>query len=217
MRRFIISFFFFCFSFNSFALTFDILAGLSYKNTAITGKTVLDNVSMDYDASFNSVGLNLGLDLLFNSCIGIYTRLGLYDVQDSARSVAGNSKDLKSASGNYSMTYDLGLALNFALAKHFFICVSPSVSLNYIDYKNYEFNLWGENYAVIDNALCYGFSADVYLKFRYKHFVCALGCSGSILPFCLVTSEDTAIDYSFSINDATGYNIRPYIAAGVSL
>lgn len=166
MRRFIISFFFFCFSFNSFALTFDILAGLSYKNTAIKGKTVSDNVSMDYDASFNSVGLNIGLDLLFNSCIG-NTRLGLYDVQDSARSVAGNSKDLKSASGNYSMTYDLGLALNFALAKHFFICV--------------------------------------------------LGCSGSVLPFCTITSEDTAIDYSFSINDATGYNIRPYIAAGVSL
>ena len=58
---------------------------------------------------------------------------------------------------------------------------------------------------------------NLYFQFLYLKVIFCVGCSGSLLPFCLVTSEDTAIDYSFSINDATGYNIRPYIAAGVSL
>ena len=39
------------------------------------------------------------------------------------------------------------------------------------------------------------------------------GCAASFYPFTLVSSSDTAIDYS-DIRDTMAYNLRPYISVG---
>ena len=39
------------------------------------------------------------------------------------------------------------------------------------------------------------------------------GCAASFYPFTLVSSSDTAIDYS-DIRDTMAYNLRPYISIG---
>lgn len=217
MKKLVLSLLFiFCFSFFSYSVTFDILGSLTYKNTFVQGKTSSNNNTVDFDASINCLGLNFGLDLLFTDFFGLYTRLGYYGIENSDRTVNRNKKELKSSAGNYSMTFDLGTTFNCSINNHFYFCAAPSFSMNYINYEYYAFSFFSDNYSSVDNYLCYGLTADLYFKFRYKHFVCAAGCSGSVLPICQITSKDTSINYSHDIKDAIGYNIRPYIAAGLS-
>ena len=42
------------------------------------------------------------------------------------------------------------------------------------------------------------------------------GCAASFYPFTLVSSSDTALDYS-DIRDTMAYNLRPYISVGFSI
>lgn len=216
MKKNILFFFFFAvFSFSVHALRFDILGGLSYKNTSYNGKTSLNGSTVDLDANSGSMGVNIGLDLFFTDFVGLYTRLGFYSVDSFNRKVDGHKLDYKNSNSiDYSMTYDLGVSFAKPINDYFSICIAPALSMNYIDTAHNDFK--NQYRATVDNYLCYGLSADIYMKFKYKHFVSALGCSGSYLPFCLMTSKDSAIDYSFNIKNSSAYSIRPYISAGVS-
>ena len=216
MKKLLFSFLFlFCFVLNSFALRFDILGTISYKNAIIKGDTYLkinENVKIPFSANADSVGVNIGLDLFFTDYVGLYTRLGFYGLNGLERSIDNKSKKIKNAT-DYGSSFDVGAAFAIPFNNYFSITLAPALTMNYIN-SNYTNII--KTSASVDSYLNYGFTGDIYIKFRYKHFVAAIGCAGSILPFGLVTSSDTAINYGSNIQNCIAYSLRPYIGAGVS-
>lgn len=216
MKKLLFSFVLFClFIFNSYCLQFDILGAVSYRYVNTSGDTSLkaNNSAASYNAVFNVSGINWGLDLFFTDKIGLYFRVGTYSVDSVTHTINNNSFEAKGSGFNYSMSSDIGAVFAFPINNYFSVCAAPAVSINYCDFSFYDYK---KSHATLDSLLSYGFSGDLYLKFRYKHFLAAAGCSGSFFPWCELTSSDTDINYYSFIKNSTAYIIKPYIGAGVS-
>lgn len=198
---------------NIFAFKVDILGSINYKYLSVNGDTFLLDTKQDvpFSADFNSSGVAFGFDMFFNDNIGLYMRLGLFAVDSLNRAVGPYEKKIKGSGFDFVETYNLGPVFAFPVGNYFSFGVAPSFSMDYSQVeirKGYD--------ASIDSFLGFGVGADLFFKFRYKHFVTAAGCAGSFFPVTLITSADTKIDYHYDIEGKNCYNIRPYISFGVA-
>lgn len=217
MKKIVLSFvFLFFLVFNSFSITFDILGTFNYKNALISGNTYLnnENTPVNYNAAADSVGVNFGLDLFFNKYVGVYTRMGLYGVTGLNRTVGPYENKINGVT-DYGASLDIGGAFALPLGDYFSFNAAPSFTLNVINSSSYKYGYY-DIISTVDSFLNIGFTADIYFKFRYKHFMAAIGCAGSALPFGFVTSSDTRYDYHSAIDNIFMWSVRPYIGAGVS-
>ena len=218
MKKLLFSIFILFFGFNIFAFNLDLMGNISYEYITYKGKTSLNTngQTVPFSSSFNCGGVVFGADICFTDKFGIYSRVGLLTVGGVNRSVNNTTYDLKlSNSSAYGNTVDLGVTFAFPLNNYFSVWIAPAFTMNYCEYNYYKFNLYNPR-AIIESNLGFGALADVYLKFRYGHFVASVGCAGSALFSSMVTSSDTSIDYSYNIRDTVGFAVRPYIAAGVT-
>lgn len=225
MKKIFLSIIFLLSCFGAFALDtqLDVLAGGFYNYSKVFAGSAsyqeyinhsYKDFDGDYRAAFKAAGGFLGFDLFFNSCpFGLYFRAGFMDVSGVKRTAGGKTETLDNTEVNLNMFYDLGGVYALNINKYFSICAAPAVSMLYV---NSEYVGGGSIYssrAALDSLFGVGVTGDIYAKFRYKHFVAAAGCAASFYPFTLVSSSDTAIDYS-DIRDTKAYNLRPYISVG---
>lgn len=169
----------------------------------------------DYRAAFKAAGGLLGFDMFFNSCpFGLYLRAGFMSVSGVKRTAGGKTETLDNTEVDLNMFYDLGGVYALNVNKYFSICAAPAVSMLYVNSEYDGMESIYNSRASLDSLFGVGFTADIYAKFRYKHFVASVGCAASFYPFTLVSSSDSAIDYSTNIRDTKAYNLRPYISAG---
>ena len=222
MKKIFLSLFFLSFCLGAFALEtqLDVLAGGFYNyDNVFTGSASYEKNYTDYDgeyrAAFKGGGGSVGLDLFFNSFpLGLYFRAGLMGIDSIERTAGGQTVKLKNTEINFNMFYDLGGVYAFDINKYLSVCAAPAVSLIFINSEYRDFKNIYSSRTSIDSLFGVGASADIYIKYRYKYFVASAGCAASFYPLALVTSQDTAINYSLNIRDTMAFNLRPYISVG---
>lgn len=171
----------------------------------------------DYRAAFNAGGGSLGFDLFFNSCpFGLYFRAGFMGVSGVNRTAGGETVALDNTEVNFNMFYDFGGVYALNVNKYFSICAAPAVSMLFVNSEYVAIEDIYSSRAALDSLFGVGVTADIYAKIRYKYFLAAAGCAASFYPLTLVSSSDSAIDYSLNIRNTKAYNLRPYISVGLT-
>lgn len=210
----------FC-AFSAFSLdvTTDAMLGGFYNySNVFTGKAEYwnsngDTVDGDYNAVFRAAGASLGFDLFFNPYpLGIYFRTGIMSVFGVERTAGGVTDKVEKTEIGFNMFVDVGAVYAFNFGK-FSLNLAPAFSILWVQSENME-NLYSR--ATTDSLFGLGLTADVYVKYRLKYFVVAAGMAASFYPMALVSSADTKISYSTNIRDTKAYNLRPYVAIGLS-
>lgn len=226
MKKLYLSIIFLLSCFGAFALDtqLDVLAGgfYNYSNVFAGSASYQEYINHsykdfdgDYRAAFKAAGGLLGFDMFFNSCpFGLYFRAGFMEVSGVKRTAGGETVTLDNTEINFNTFYELGGVYALNVNKYFSICAAPAVSMLYVNSEYRDLKSIYSSRAALDSLFGVGVTGDIYAKFRYKHFVASAGCAASFYPFTLVSSSDTAIDYSTDIRDTKAYNLRPYISAG---
>lgn len=226
MKKLFLSILFVLSCFGAFALDtqLDVLAGCFYNYSKVFAGSAsyqeyinhsYEDFDGDYRAAFKSSGVFLGFDMFFNTCpFGLYFRAGFMDVSGVKRTAGGKTETLDNTEVDFNMFYDLGGVYALNINKYFSICVAPAVSMLFVNSEYRDLKSIYSSRAALDSLFGVGVTADIYAKFRYKHFVASAGCAASFYPFTLVSSSDSAIDYSTDIRDTKAYNLRPYISVG---
>ena len=226
MKKIFLSLFlvFFCLGAYALDTQIDVLAGGFYnydnifRGSASYQKVVnydYVNYDGDYRAAFRGGGGSLGFDLFFNEFpLGMYFRAGYMGIKGVERTAGGQSVKLDNTEINLNMFYDLGGVYELDINNYFSVCLAPAVSLIFVNSEYRDFKNIYSSRTSIDSLFGVGASADIYIKYRYKYFVASAGCAASFYPLALVSSQDTAINYSLNIRDTMAYNLRPYISVG---
>lgn len=171
----------------------------------------------DYRAAFKAAGGFLGFDMFFNSCpFGLYFRAGFMGVFGVNRTAGGETVALDNTEVNFNMFYDFGGVYALNVNKYFSICAAPAVSMLFVNSEYVAIEDIYSSRAALDSLFGVGVTADIYAKIRYKYFLAAAGCAASFYPLTLVSSSDSAIDYSLNIRNTKAYNLRPYISVGLT-
>lgn len=121
--------------------------------------------------------------------------------------------------GGYGGNFDVGAAFTIPLDA-FFLNIAPAFSIFYIAAEHTRWE-WPKNTcyeeSFEDDVFGVGITADVYVKYRRKNFVCAVGLAASYYPVAYVSSLDSEAAYEDYPDDEKIYSLRPYIAPGFSV
>lgn len=228
MKKIFLSIIFLLSCFGAFALDtqLDVLAGGFYNYSKVFAGTASYQKCInynyydfdgDYRAAFKAAGGFLGFDMFFNSCpFGLYFRAGFMGVFGVNRTAGGETVALDNTEVNFNMFYDFGGVYALNVNKYFSICAAPAVSMLFVNSEYVAIEDIYSSRAALDSLFGVGVTADIYAKIRYKYFLAAAGCAASFYPLTLVSSSDSAIDYSLNIRNTKAYNLRPYISVGLT-
>ena len=155
-------------------MTMDVLAGNAIDFAKVTAETTYKAdggvTNCDYIAHFITAGC------LFTSApVGLYFRGGATGVASLKRTAADVTRRLNA--GGYGGNFDVGAAFAIPLGA-FFLNIALAFSIFYIAAEHTRWK-WPKNTcyeeSFEDDVFGVGITANVYVKYRRKNFVCAVG------------------------------------------
>lgn len=193
-------------------VTADFLFGAAYTRTGVSGRT--ENAE-DFGAVFRGMGFLVGADFFFDGFpIGAYFRISPVDTWSVEKDAPGipSGRLPRTQRGDCGVFIDAGAVYELRFGD-FSLNAAPALSLAFLT-SEYFHALSGRNST--DTLLAFGLTGDVYLKWRHKAFVLAAGCAASFYPLASMSSDDTEAEYAADIRHTMAWNVRPYLAVGIT-
>ena len=188
-------------------MTMDVLAGNAIDFAKVTAETTYKAdggvTNCDYIAHF----ITAGCLFYIGASRFIFSRRAT-GVASLKRTAADVTRRLNA--GGYSGNFDVGAAFAIPLSA-FFLNIAPAFSIFYIAAEHTRWE-WPKNTCYEepfeDDVFGVGITADAYVKYRRKNFVCAVGLAASYYPVAYVSSLDSEVAYEDYPDDEKIYSLR---------